>query len=317
MQSPVLDVFQRCLHWLEQGQPVWLCTIVRAVGSSPRPVGSVMAFSAEGDVVGSVSGGCVEQDLVERVRSGEISVARPECRTYGVTAEENERLGLPCGGKLEILIEPLWQGPGATDSVAALVRALQERRGVLRHVDLATGAARVEDGGTPGTLEFDTRHLVQHFGPRMRMLLVGAGELARALGELALAMDYEVLLTDPRKERLAEWVGEGIQRLPGMPDDVIRDRVCDRDYVIITLSHDPRIDDMALMEALATDAWYVGALGSRKTTEKRLARLLQLGLPSEQTGRLHAPVGLKIGSKTPMEIAVAIMAELTQLRSRS
>jgi xanthine dehydrogenase accessory factor len=145
---------------------------------------------------------------------------------------------------------------------------------------------------------------------------VGAGQLAHKLAELGLAMDYEVIVTDPREQLLRQWEGPAVDLVQGMPDDVIRERASDRHSVVITLTHDPRIDDMALMEALGTDAWYVGALGSQRTTEKRLARLRQLELSEAQVNRLHAPVGLDIGSKTPIEIAVAIMAQLTQLRRR-
>jgi xanthine dehydrogenase accessory factor len=148
----------------------------------------------------------------------------------------------------------------------------------------------------------------------MRMLLIGAGQIAQSLSELAQAMDYEVLVSDPRQNMLDQWMGPELELLQGMPDDIIRERASDRHSVIITLTHDPRIDDMALMEALCTDAWYVGALGSPKTTQKRLERLAQLDISPEQLARLHGPVGLTIGSKTPLEISVAIMAELIQLR---
>ena len=164
------------------------------------------------------------------------------------------------------------------------------------------------------SLAITENQVSQCFGPRMRMLLVGASQLAQSLSELALAMDYEVLVTDPRAEVLAQWAGPELSLLGGMPDDVVREHVTDRHSIIITLTHDPRIDDMALMEALTTDAWYVGALGSARTTAKRLERLSALGLSDAQIGRLHAPVGLSIGSKTPIEIAVAIMAQITQMR---
>jgi xanthine dehydrogenase accessory factor len=150
----------------------------------------------------------------------------------------------------------------------------------------------------------------------MRMLLVGAGQLAHNLAELGQAMDYEVIVTDPRKQFLSQWEGPPVELLQGMPDDVIREHASDKHSVVITLTHDPRIDDMALMEALVSDAWFVGALGSQLTTVKRLQRLRQLDISEEQIARLHAPVGLDIGSKTPIEIAVAIMAQLTQLRRK-
>ena len=313
MQALDHDVLRHALAWLAQTRP-WLCTIVRTLGSSPRPVGSVVVITDDGRQVGSVSGGCVEDDLVERLRAGAFSGELPELLEYGVSAEENERLGLPCGGRLTLLLQRL----DAVDStwLQQALRALEQRHCIQRQVDLRTGATITKPVEHFDPLEINGHHLRQCFGPRMRMLLVGAGQLAHNLAELGLAMDFEVIVTDPRQQFLDQWEGPSVELVQGMPDDVIRAHASDRHSVIITLTHDPRIDDMALMEALGTDAWYVGALGSQRTTEKRLARLRQLELSEEQVARLHAPVGLDIGSKTPIEIAVAIMAELTQLRRR-
>jgi xanthine dehydrogenase accessory factor len=313
MQAIDHDVLRHALSWLADARP-WLCTIVRTLGSSPRPVGSLIAINSDGRQVGSVSGGCVEEDLLERLLSGEFSGVSPELLEYGVSAEENERLGLPCGGRLTLLLQRL----DAVDSIwlEQALHALEQRQCIQRHLDLRTGATRVTPVPHFDPIEVNDRYLRQCFGPRMRMLLVGAGHLAHSLAELGLAMDFEVIVTDPRQQLLDQWEGPSVALVQGMPDDVIRTLASDKHSVIITLTHDPRIDDMALMEALGTEAWYVGALGSQRTTEKRLARLRELELAEEQIARLHAPVGLDIGSKTPIEIAVAIMAEVTLLRRR-
>jgi xanthine dehydrogenase accessory factor len=273
-----------------------------------------MVSAGDGRQVGSVSGGCIEEDLLERLRAGEYSGERPELIEFGVSAEENERLGLPCGGRLTLLLQRLGDSDG--DWLQQALAALERRQCVLRRLDLRTGQTVVTPVEQFDVLAIDARELRQCFGPRMRMLLVGAGQLAHKLAELGLAMDYEVIVTDPREQLLRQWEGPVVELVQGMPDDVIRERASDGHSVVITLTHDPRIDDMALMEALGTDAWYVGALGSQRTTDKRLARLRQLELTEAQINRLHAPVGLDIGSKTPIEIAVAIMAQLTQLRRR-
>lgn len=313
MQALDQEVLRHALAWLADTRP-WLCTIVRTLGSSPRPVGSVVVIADDGRQVGSVSGGCVEDDLVERLRAGAFSGELPQLLEYGVSAEENERLGLPCGGRLTLLLQRL----DARDStwLQQALRALEQRPCIQRQLDLRTGATSTVAVERFDALEIDDQFLRQCFGPRMRMLLVGAGQLAHNLAELGLAMDFEVMVTDPRQQFLDQWEGPPVALLQGMPDDVIRAHANDKHSVIITLTHDPRIDDMALMEALGTDAWYVGALGSQRTTEKRLARLRQLDIPEEQIARLHAPVGLDIGSKTPIEIAVAIVAELTWLRRK-
>jgi xanthine dehydrogenase accessory factor len=314
MQAIDHAVLQHARDWLEAGRP-WLCTIVKTLGSSPRPVGSIVAIDDDGRQVGSVSGGCVEEDLVERLRRGDFSGERPELIEYGVSAEENERLGLPCGGRITLLLQRL--GGPDRQWITEVLSALAERRCLERRVDLATGSTALEPVPHFTPLELADSQLRQCFGPRMRMLLVGAGQLAQSLAELGLAMDYEVIVTDPREQFLSQWEGPAVDLIQGMPDDVIREHATDRHSLVITLTHDPRIDDMALMEALGSNAWYVGALGSRRTTEKRLARLRQLEIPEAHIARLHAPVGLDIGSKTPIEIAVAIMAELTQLRRKS
>jgi xanthine dehydrogenase accessory factor len=292
MQAIDHEVLQHALDWLQETRP-WLCTIVKTLGSSPRPVGSVVVITDDGRQVGSVSGGCVEEDLVERLRAGEYAGERPELLEYGVSAEENERLGLPCGGRITLLLQRLDE----TDRpwVESVLAALDERHCVERHLDLTTGTTSLEPVAHFTSLSLSAKALRQCFGPRMRMLLVGAGQLAHSLAELGLAMDYEVMVTDPREQFLAQWEGPPVDLVQGMPDDIIREHAADRHSVIITLTHDPRI-------------------GSQRTTDKRLTRLRQLDIPEEQIARLHAPVGLDIGSKTPIEIAVAIMAQLTRLR---
>lgn len=317
MQTIDYQVLEACQRWLAAGEQTWLCTIVRTLGSFPRPVGSLLACNNGGAQAGSLSGGCVEDDLLQRIRAGELALSRPEIIEYGVTPEENERLGLPCGGRLEVLVEQLPGGEETRNQIDTLLAALAQRQCQLRHVDLQSGESRLEAVAHFQALQFSKKRVSQCFGPRMRMLLVGAGQLAQSLSELALAMDFEVLVTDPRAELLSQWPGPELQLVGGMPDDAVREFASDRHSIIITLTHDPRIDDMALMEALTTEAWYVGALGSARTTGKRLARLRALDLNESQIAKLHAPVGLPIGSKTPVEIAIAIMAQLTQLRRQA
>lgn len=312
MQSLDLQVLEQARDWLQEGRRTWLCTIVKTTGASPRPVGALLACTADGDIAGSLSGGCVEDDLVQRLGDGTLAVAGPELVEYGVSPEQNERLGLPCGGRLHVLVQSLARHD--LEWLLGAIDALALRHCVLRCLDLDSGATTLQALTRFESLSITDQHLRQSFGPKMRMLLVGAGQLAQSLAELALAMDYEVLVTDPRQALLDAWPGPAVTLVPGMPDDAVAAHANDPLALVITLTHDPRIDDMALMEALPGKAWYVGALGSARTTEKRLQRLRQLELPEAAVARLHAPVGLPIGSKTPIEIAVAIMAQLTDLR---
>ena len=315
MQTLDQEVLEHLSHWLAAGEQPWLCTIVKTIGSSPRPVGSLVAISEGGLQVGSVSGGCVEEELLEKISNGMYPGNTPQLLEYGVSAQENERLGLPCGGRIQLLLQRL--GDGDKSWVDALLLSLSKRQCVERSLELATATTVLTPVPHFRSLTLSGQRLRHCFGPRMRMLLVGAGELARRLAELGQAMDYEIVVTDPRAANIAQWEGPEVQLIQGMPDDVIRQHASDRHSVIITLTHDPRIDDMALMEALTTEAWYVGALGSQRTTEKRRARLRQLDIPENLIARLQAPVGLAIGSKTPIEIAISIMAQLTLLRSQA
>ncbi len=312
MLSSDHTILSTLLASLTEGEQPWLVTVTATIGSSPRPVGSLVVFRADGSQVGSVSGGCVEEDLIARLLAGNFDGPMVHFSEYGVSAEDNEKWGLPCGGRLELAIQQL--DDKDTPWVREAQQAMVERRTLLRRVDLASGQSQLTTTDHYLSLNKDEAQMSHCLGPRHRLLLVGAGQLAAHLSTLALAMDYEVLLTDSREWALAQWQGPELEKILGLPDDIVRTHGSDEHCAVITLSHDPRVDDMALMEALESSAWYVGALGSVRTTEKRMERLLKLGLNTEALARLHAPVGLSIGSKTTMEIAVSIMAQLTQLR---
>ena len=315
MNSTDQTILSCLLASLTQGEQPWLVTVVATIGSSPRPVGSLVAFRADGSQVGSVSGGCVEEDLIARLLAGEFNGPQIYLTDYGVSAEDNEKWGLPCGGRLELAIQQL--DTKDLDWVTEAHHAMSTRQTLRRSVSVESGETQISPTEQFTPLEKSSDRLIHCFGPRHRLLLVGAGQLAAHLSTLALAMDYEVLLADSREWALDQWQGPEVEKILGLPDDVVREHAADEHCAVITLSHDPRVDDMALMEALDSACWYVGALGSVRTTEKRLQRLSQLGLSSDSLTRLHAPVGLSIGSKTTMEIAVSIMAQLTQLRRES
>ena len=315
MNSTDQTILSCLLASLTEGEQPWLVTVVATIGSSPRPVGSLVAFRADGSQVGSVSGGCVEEDLIARLLAGEFNGPQIYLTDYGVSAEDNEKWGLPCGGRLELAIQQL--DTKDLDWVKDAHHAMSTRRTLSRSVSLESGETQISPAEQFAPLEKSGDTLIHCFGPRHRLLLVGAGQLAANLSTLALAMDYEVLLADSREWALDQWQGPDVEKILGLPDDVVREHAADEHCAVITLSHDPRVDDMALMEALDSACWYVGALGSVRTTEKRIQRLCQLGLSNDALARLHAPVGLSIGSKTTMEIAVSIMAQLTQLRRES
>lgn len=318
MQSIDQLVLAQLSACLALGKCAWLCTVVETFGASPRPLGSIMVVDEEGNITGSLSGGCIEDELLERLSRGELATADTQVIEYGISAEENERFGLPCGGRMRVLLEYCHAEDSVKlDHIQAVCAAMASRYSIRRYVDLASGEWRLETLARAHGLQLEQGQLRQDFGPRFQMLLIGANELARCVAEIAMAMDYRVLVCDPREERRQDWPLSGVELLADMPDDAVRQYACDRHSIVLTLTHDPRIDDMALMEALTHDLYYVGALGSKVTSEKRNARLRQLDISVEQLARLHAPVGLAIGSKSAMEIAVAIMAELISLRRQS
>ena len=317
MQSLDLGVLRDALNWRQAGHAVTLFTVVQTWGSAPRPAGALLAVRDDGLLSGSVSGGCVEDDLIARVKAADVGGAalqKPALIVYGVSQEEASRFGLPCGGTLRLLQEPLLDAAW----VAQLLARTAAHELVARTVTLATGAVHLA-GALPGqALQFDGVTLRSVFGPQWRLLLIGAGQLSQAVAQIAVMLDFEVLVCDPREEYAGTLLAglPGLRRIEGMPDDAVRELVPDAHTAIVALTHDPKLDDMALIEALQSGAFYVGALGSKRNQATRKQRLGEhFDLTAEQLARLHGPVGLALGAKTPAEIAVAIIAEIVQVKN--
>src|SRR5438093_1614437 len=304
MDSVDIEVLRTAEAWRKQGRRVALGTIVKTWGSAPRPVGAMVAIRDDGQVVGSVSGGCVEDDLIDKVKSRVVAATKPELVTYGVTNEEATRWGLPCGGTLQLVLEPL------TDHsrIAELLDRISQQQLVKRRLEMDSGRATLEPGRWQDVLEFDGKLLSAVHGPRWRLVLIGAGQLTRYLAEMAHMLDYHVSVIDPREEYANGWDLPGVPLNRGMPDDVVRELNLDGHSAIVALTHDPKLDDLALMEALKSAAFYVGAIGSKKNNDARRERLREFDVSAEEIARLRGPVGLYIGSKTPPEIAVASLA---------
>ena len=323
MLSSQQQIIGRTLQWLGSEQSVWLCTILKTWGSSPRPVGAMMACTPEGDLIGSISGGCIEEDFLEQLRNGQLKQrfheegSVPFVVKYGVTAEEQARLKLPCGGQLHVLlelIEPTDQNKGI---FARLLDALEQHTSISRIVNLESGAISTADESRDDAVVIQGNRMSHSLSPMYRLLLLGAGDVAKYVAEMARALEYDVTLCDPRPNYLDNWEVEGVEKTPRLPDDVVRERFSNPYSGIVALAHDPRVDDMALMEALKTEAFYVGAMGSERTSAARRERLPELGLSQEEIERLHAPIGFQIESKTPAEIAISIMAEVTAEKHRA
>lgn len=311
MHSLDVEVLRSALAWQRAGRRVVLATVVRTWGSSPRPPGSLMALRDDGQVAGSVSGGCIEDDLITRMRGGELASGTPAVTRYGVSADEARRFGLPCGGTVEIVLEPLSEA----SALPELLAAVEQHALVSRRLDLATGRVTLEPALEGDALRFDGTALATVHGPRLRLIVIGAGQLSRYLAQMALLLDYAVTVCDPREEYREGWdTLAGVTLSRTMPDDLVVEMRPDAHTAVVALTHDPKLDDLALMEALKTPAFYVGALGSRRNNDARRKRLLEFDLDEAQIARLHGPVGLNLGGRTPPEIALAIVAEMTALR---
>ncbi len=310
MDSVDIEVLRSAEDWRKAGRRATLGTIVKTWGSAPRPVGALVAIRDDGQISGSVSGGCVEDDLVEKVRARAVAADRPQLMTYGVTNEDATRWGLPCGGTLQLVLEPVGEASG----IGELLQTISKQQLVRRRLEMDSGRVTLEPGQWQDALEFDGKVLTTVHGPRWRLVLIGAGQLTRYLSEMARMLDYHVIVIDPREEYADGWNLPGVALERGMPDDVIAALNLDGHSAVVALTHDPKLDDMALLEALKSAAFYVGAIGSKKNNDARRKRLREFDLSEGEIARLRGPVGLYIGSKTPPEIAVAILAEMTAAR---
>ncbi len=306
MKNSAVEVLEQAVVWLEQGHGVELVTVVRTWGSSPRPVGSIAAVRDDGVLVGSVSGGCVEKQLSESFRGQDASRAH----THKVDDEEARRFGLACGGELELVFETL----ETPDALKDLLARLGRRERVRREVTIGNSEATLASASRSDRFGWDGQLMRQVFGPSWRLLIVGAGQLSRFAAEFGQAIDFEVLVVEPREHFREAWNVPSIAVLPDSPDDAVLEYANDPHSAVLALTHDPNIDDLALLEALPGKAFYVGALGSVRNYEKRIKRLAGLDVPADAIARLRGPIGLSIGSRTSAEIAISIMAELIQVR---
>ena len=305
------EVLHTALEWLQQGHEVALVTVLKTWGSSPRPLGSLMIMRRDGIHSGSVSGGCVEADLVQRYHHQQLSDANPTRVNYGVNRADATRFGLPCGGRLELLIEQL----DDVEQLQSLLDALGLQQLITRHVDLQTGKVTLQAANAEEHFVYTNIHVRKIFGSQWNMLLIGAGHLSQYVSQMALMLDYRVIVCDPRDEYAQNWKVEGTELTTLMPDEAVQYYVQQPRSIVVALTHDPKLDDMALLDALDSPAFYVGAIGSQRNCELRRQRLKQLGLTPGQLQRLHAPTGLPINSHTPPEIALSILAEITQQRN--
>ncbi|NNL35245.1 MAG: XdhC family protein [Silicimonas sp.] len=320
--SEIDQVPEVALAWAEAGKRVALATVVKTWGSAPRPVGAQLVIDDQMTFQGSVSGGCVESavifEAVEAMQDGSCRVL-----SFGVSDDSAFEVGLACGGEIEVMVEPVGVGQGPTlDELRALVAARSARRPVVWEIDTADWSRRLleRDPGDDGLEErFRTDRSVREDGvfrgvynPPLRLVIVGAVHIAQPLVRMARLAGYDVVLSDPRDSFASAARFPDETFLDGWPDEALEAFGLDARTAVLTLSHDPKIDTPALQVALASEAFYIGALGSSRTHAKRVAALQEAGVSESVIQRIDGPVGADIGAVSPAEIAVSIMAEMTE-----
>lgn len=304
------------LQWQREGRRAVLATVVETWGSAPRQAGSQLAISGAGDIMGSVSGGCVEGAVVVEAQEA-LDDGQPRLLEFGVTDETAFAVGLACGGKIRVLIEPVapWE-----NLLADLVAARAARQAVAYAINLSTWERKVifEGGAADERLRSDKAGVdegifVAPHNPPLRLMVVGAVHIAQPLLAMARLAGYDPVLIDPRDTFAAAARFPGEVVLDDWPDEALARLKPDARSAIVTLTHDPKLDDPAIGFALGTACFYLGCLGSKKTHAARVERLRSAGVSEQAIGRIHAPVGLAIGAKTPAEIAISIMAQITAI----
>ncbi|MFQ6576413.1 XdhC family protein [Pseudomonas sp. UM16] len=316
MQHLDLQVVRQALKWSAAGQRVWLCTVLCTYGSAPRAPGSLLAVNDRGQWLGSLSGGCVEDDFLERVASGEFAEPVTVVR-YGDASDAHSNIRLPCGGVLDVLVENLPADCEVQAHLSELQSALLGQRRLLREVGLADGQRHLHDDHSQGPrVERDATRVRLRVGAAQRLLLAGYSSVAHFCAQFGKGLGFDVILCEPREEVLNGVVLDGIEIRRELPSVFIANGGCHADTAVVALTHDPKIDDLAMLEAVRTEAFYIGVMGSRLTSDKRRERLQRIGSLSEtELARIHAPIGLNLGSKTPAEIALAVLADIVRIRS--
>ncbi|MFP5302508.1 XdhC family protein [Cobetia sp. SIMBA_158] len=333
MQHLDLEVIHQAIDWLApadgepSARPIWLCTVLATFGSSPREPGTWLVARADGQHRGSLSGGCVEEDFLARLADGEFTAPAQVIR-YGEGGHQGAGIALPCGGILDVLVERFTACDADIAHLEALRAALEGQTPRLRQVMLEGDGARAlqHDSGLGERVEPLKGHAGQacgyqlRVGPVARLLLAGLSPVAEACAAFAVSLGFEVIICEPREEVLADWDARkaplgGVSLRRELPSRFIAAGGCHAATAVVALTHDPRIDDLAMIEAVRQPAFYIGVMGSLRTSQARAERLARSGgLSAEEIARIVMPIGLNLGSKTPAEIALAVMADIVRIR---
>lgn len=317
MHSLDTRVMHQALTWITH-QPVWLCTVIRTFGSSPRAPGALLVANGQGAVCGSLSGGCVEEDFLRRLVAGEFRQHSQMIR-YGEGGLATDR-PLPCGGALDVLIEYLPPDEKSAAYLQSMAAVLEGRGALTREVRLPERChALTSTPGSTTSVSVEGALLTLSMAAPPTVIIAGLSAVALCCSDFATALGFNTLVVENRPEVLADYqhqLGPEVQLIRQFPAKFIENSPSLRHCAVVCLTHDPRVDDLTLMEAIETDAFYIGAIGSQRNSARRRQRLQEIaGLTEAQLTRIHAPVGLAIGSKTPAEIALAVMADIVRLKN--
>lgn len=301
------ETLQTLLEWRRAGHSVDLVTVAATWSSAPRPPGSMAVVRDDGAVAGSVSGGCIERELVAARRTN----AKVHDATLVVSNHAAQAIGLTCGGELNLIFDSV----DNLGTIEAVVHALGNRQRLVRTTNVCNGTASIREATPADRFAWDGTHLQCVHGPAWRVVLIGAGQLSRYVARFAQAVDFDVVVCEPRAAFREGFDIDGAKLIDALPDDAVADYASDSQTAVLALTHEPTLDDLALEEALGADCFHIGALGSLQSHEKRIARLSSLGVLPETMDRISAPVGIDIGSRSAAEIAVSIVAELVAARA--
>lgn len=317
-----LDPPEQALAWHEAGHLAALATVVETWGSAPRPVGAQLAISGAAEITGSVSGGCVESAVVSEALDA-VQDGKPRLLTYGVSDENAFEVGLACGGTIRILVEPVGSAL-PVPMLKEIVTARAARQPIAYSVDLQSWERRLT-----GPCEFPERFrsdksgfeengaFLTLFNPPLKLVIIGAVHIAQALVPMAQIAGFDVTVIDPREAFATPARFPDTRLSHDWPDEALVAQPLDARTAVVTLTHDAKLDDPAIETVLGSKAFYLGCLGSTRTHAKRLERLKSAGFEDDQLARIHAPVGLNIGAKSPAEIAVSILAQLIDVLRRT
>jgi xanthine dehydrogenase accessory factor len=310
--TEVDDILTPMSVWLKEKRKVALATVISTWGSAPRPVGGQMAIDSNGEIIGSVSGGCIEGAVInEGINS--INDGKLRIKDYGISNDMAWEVGLACGGELKILIQPL----NLEDKIVySIVENIKNREPTKLIINCLTGSRHIDNSIINQISSYDKikEEFIHVIDPKPRLFIVGAVHIAQALISLAKTADFEIILIDPRDHFATKDRFPNCKIINEWPDTALSNFILDKSTHLVTLTHDPKIDDPALIYTLKKDIGYIGSLGSKKTHNKRCERLIDIGFCQSDLSKIHGPIGLNIKAKTPAEIAISIMAEIINFR---